>query len=283
MSVYKKLNNVKLYNRNGERIDSFGGDGENNGSSSPQNDYVQRSELAEVAFTGAYDDLYDNPVYNTCGIGIISVISSSEVDLRLGNSVTLNGSLIDTIFVVFREPSIISNPRLMYCYLYDSANNSSFSGIYIRINTKEAPEIGKPYVLHKMLSKINNKACYQLVDLDYNFQFVQQFWRYKGYGASYDTESLSIIIPFGIDRDAYNISFLCYIQENLSAINSVAIYDSYHDSAKVVASTDIHINATSLYNINGNISKGWYICNIENQNNSTYMYLYNFNNIYTFE
>lgn len=99
MSVYKKLNNVKLYNRNGERIDPFGGDGGNNGSSSSQNDYVQRSELAEVAFTGDYDDLADKPSDISANnifepINVTAFVSNNSLIFTLSHPITENSYFI---------------------------------------------------------------------------------------------------------------------------------------------------------------------------------------------
>lgn len=55
MPMYKQTPNIKMYNKNGDKIDAF--NGSEDGSGSPQNDYVRSSDLANVAFTGKLESL----------------------------------------------------------------------------------------------------------------------------------------------------------------------------------------------------------------------------------
>lgn len=104
--LYKQLPNIKIYNKNGEKIDPFG-EGEGN-SSSPQNDYVTRDELSDAAFTGDYNDLRNKPEIPS---------NYNEVELNIGGyQVRVDGLTnlkpYPTINII--KPYIIPNPRLNY-------------------------------------------------------------------------------------------------------------------------------------------------------------------------
>lgn len=269
--ILKQLPNALEYNKDGGPIDAFNGNGGNGGNSFPQNDYVQRSELAEVA--------YENhglltPLYR----GIIDFTKSDDTMVYVG---TPNNPIFSSkyYFCILNYDCITANPKSIVFTGTDS-NNINFNPYFTRYHCY-CKEKDFSNTIFKCRFVVNsNYLDIYLYELDY---FTDNIF-YPAYYMKTSSNNDYYYVPYRIHVSEYT-DFICPIViyrdfQYTSQNNNRIVFVDYEGNEKTAE--NLYINDVDFVNA-GNVSpkllKGTYICKYFSNTDSFKIYSIDLSNL----
>lgn len=149
-------------------VDVNGGGGGGN-SSSPQNDYVQRSELDEVAFTGDYDDLHNKPEIINAGMNYINLDFNDSYDNLLFLPYPVINCIVEDYVIPENNYEIYKRSLTHITHLSKSSEH---------LNLFQSPYRGQIYII-KGLPYFYKDYIFTFRD---DYRFGQNHWAIEEYG-----------------------------------------------------------------------------------------------------
>lgn len=161
---------------------------EGDGSGSSQNDYVQSSELSEVAFTGDYNDLTNKPSNSNAGANSIFEPLNSEQPTIINSRLR---------FVLNRSISSYNSVFILRIY-NDISDVSSFSGIELYYNNSTLNNFSD--------ANIRSYSEFTAPITDNNNTYYKNYIKYSGYIICHNHDGILYFRCFRLNEFALGLN-----------------------------------------------------------------------------